>query len=80
MCFELKRGDGDKHHVGAREQVLNLGPSHVGEIVLDLLLVPQRIGLSVNDGGRDQRGEKREGPSAGDGRSHSISNSYVGLA
>ena len=42
----LDRGHGDQHHVRSREQIADLLPRHVRQEVLDLLLVPQRIGLT----------------------------------
>ena len=40
----LERPHGQDHHVGARQQVAHLGRGHVRQVVLDLLLMPQRIG------------------------------------
>jgi len=51
----LKRRYRDEHHVGSREQVPDLWPRHVGQIVFDLLLVPQRIGLSPDCAWQENR-------------------------
>src|SRR5690349_2687520 len=44
----FNRRDRNHDHVAPAQQVLNLRPRHVREIVLDLLLVPERIRLSLD--------------------------------
>ena len=66
----FQRGDRNQGHVAAREKVPHLRHGHVGQVVLHLLLRPQRVRLRVRlrDGPRGE-GEQQE---SGQGSSHGI--------
>jgi hypothetical protein len=54
----LERGYGNEHHIRSSEQISDLRPSHMRQIVLDLLLSPQRIGLGPSSAGQEDRQQR----------------------
>ena len=63
----LEGPHGDDDHVGAGEQLLHLGPGHVGQVVSGLVGSPQRVGLRPDGqgGGSQQVKRQRGGPDHG---------------